>query len=90
MCEWLLSDIFCSFSGIKDLDTNHCGSAATQHNRLQCVRVCVCDGGLAILSRLNEVSNNMPEAMLETGHTHRVKEAGLKIVAIRVVNLRLK
>lgn len=51
--------------------------------------VCVCDGGLAILSRLNEVSNNMPEARLETGHTHthRGKEAGLKIVAVRLVNL---
>lgn len=60
------SDIWGLFSVMRDLYTNHCGGAATQHNRLQCV----CGGGLAILSWLNEVSNNMPEAMLETGHTH--------------------
>lgn len=53
---------------------------------LQCVHVFVFSGGLAILLRPNEVSNNMPEAMMETGHTnrysHTLREAGLKTVAI--------
>lgn len=52
--------------------------------------MCVCSGGLAILSWLNEVSNNMPEATLETGHTHRVSEAELKIVAFLVVKLKVE
>lgn len=81
MCEWLLSDILGLF--LTQETWTLITEAVLPHRTIGCsVCVCVCDGGLAILSWLNEVSNNMPEAMLETGHTHRASDAGLKIVAI--------